>query len=484
MAADTPAVPPRIAVIGGGVAGLVAAGELAEGGADVTLFEASSRLGGRIKRESIDGAGFDVGFDIGAEAFATRGGTVAAFLERIGLAERIVQPAPIGSWLAEGGSAVPLPAAGTLGIPARPLGADAIRALGLAAALRASAEPLLPRSCGAAAETLGELVRQRLGSGALDRLVRPVVLGVHSADPVALPLDRFPELTAEYERTGSLIAAARALRRHTTAAGGAVAGIEGGMSVLVEALEARLAAAGGDIRRGTPVARVRGSDDGSAGEAWRVHPEEYGDNVGGGLPFDAVLLATTERATRSLLGSAETGRETAVEVVALLVDAPGLDEHPRGTGVLVAKDPSRPETAQRAKALTHATAKWTWLARAAGAGRHLIRLSYGSLGRQPITRDLADDEVLDIALRDASELLGVELKRDSVLGMRRALWVFSAADPERSAAETDALEGIARGPIALAGDWVHGTGLASVIPGAVAAADELLAALQRSEVTA
>ena len=40
--------------------------------------------------------------------------------------------------------------------------------------------------------------------------------------------------------------------------------------------------------------------------------------------------------------------------------------------------------AVRAKALTHATAKWPWLARrvrdAAGPGWHVVRLSYGRIG--------------------------------------------------------------------------------------------------------
>lgn len=56
----------RVGVIGGGVAGLVAARHLRAAGADVAVFEASDRLGGRIR--STDAVG-DVRLDLGAEWF-------------------------------------------------------------------------------------------------------------------------------------------------------------------------------------------------------------------------------------------------------------------------------------------------------------------------------------------------------------------------------------------------------------------------------
>ncbi|KUF08070.1 FAD-dependent oxidoreductase, partial [Leucobacter sp. G161] len=60
---------PHVAVVGGGVAGLVAARELALAGARVTVLEAAPELGGRVRAVELAGAPFDMG----AEAFATRG---------------------------------------------------------------------------------------------------------------------------------------------------------------------------------------------------------------------------------------------------------------------------------------------------------------------------------------------------------------------------------------------------------------------------
>ena len=62
MAADTPArANARVAVVGGGWAGLSAAVTLAEAGRQVTLFEMAPQLGGRARRVDTDGQSFDNG---------------------------------------------------------------------------------------------------------------------------------------------------------------------------------------------------------------------------------------------------------------------------------------------------------------------------------------------------------------------------------------------------------------------------------------
>ncbi|MCR2826742.1 FAD-dependent oxidoreductase, partial [Microbacterium sp. zg.Y909] len=50
----------RIVVVGGGVAGLVAALECAKVGMQVTVLEASDRLGGVVRSADVDGVTVDV----------------------------------------------------------------------------------------------------------------------------------------------------------------------------------------------------------------------------------------------------------------------------------------------------------------------------------------------------------------------------------------------------------------------------------------
>ncbi len=54
----------RVVVVGGGLAGLVAAGHLAEAGAAVTLLERESTVGGRVRTHHEDGFTFDRGFQV------------------------------------------------------------------------------------------------------------------------------------------------------------------------------------------------------------------------------------------------------------------------------------------------------------------------------------------------------------------------------------------------------------------------------------
>ena len=73
----------RVVVVGGGVAGLVAALQCAKVGMQVTVLEASDRLGGVVRETEVAG----LRLDAGAESFATRGGHVRALID-----DRVGQP--------------------------------------------------------------------------------------------------------------------------------------------------------------------------------------------------------------------------------------------------------------------------------------------------------------------------------------------------------------------------------------------------------
>ena len=158
-----------------------------------------------------------------------------------------------------------------------------------------------------------------------------------------------------------------------------------------------------------------------------------------------------------------------------MLDAPPLDDAPRGTGVLVASG----TPGVTAKALTHASAKWTWLAdraHAAAAGRNVVRLSYGRVGEELPTAELGDDAVETLALADASAILGVPLTAEHLVASARVVWadaVSHAAIGQRARVQ-QVREALESDPtIAVVGSWVAGTGLASVIPDAREAAQRL-----------
>ncbi|MES2093614.1 MAG: FAD-dependent oxidoreductase [Actinomycetota bacterium] len=422
---------PSAVIVGGGIAGLVMARELVLGGMDVTLLEASARLGGKVARHTVA----DLALDAGAESFATRRNTVADLARQLGLGASIVAPNGQGAWLQTiDGASFPLPKTGVLGIPGVPMAADVIDVIGFPAALRGQLDALMFGFVGSRERSLGRLVRRRMGRRVLDELVAPVTLGIHSRHPDELDVDVVaPGLREALLASGSLALAVRTLRE-SAPAGTAVAGIVGGMYVLVEALARDLDRFGVSVRLEAPARAVDAS---------------------------AVTLADGQRieADRVVLAAPFGAKESpTIALATLVVDAPNLDSAPRGTGVLVARAPSEGRVA--AKALTHATAKWDWLAERTVPHRHVLRLSYEGVSAAGLT----DDELRARAIGDADTLLGVRLLEASVVAFARREWTAPASRPVP-------IDGIT-----MIGEGVAGTGLAAVIAQARAEAARLLEA--------
>ncbi|KRE31236.1 NAD(P)/FAD-dependent oxidoreductase [Agromyces sp. Soil535] len=498
-----------VVVVGGGVAGLVAALECAKVGLRVTLLERRDAIGGCVGRIELDG----LTLDSGAESFATRGGAVAGLLERLGLADDIEQPNPAGAWLVMPGpggvpDAAPLPRTGVLGIPANPLGDDVRRIIGWRGAMRAYSDRLMPILRIGRAHSLGRLVRSRMGDAVLDRLVTPISAGVYSTNPDDLDLDVVaPGLNEAMTRMGSLSGGVGQLLEERKA-GSAVLGLRGGMHRLVDALAAQLDRFGVEVVTGAEVTGLarRSVDEGAdatAAPGWRVDAVLHADaDADGGaddtkdvvtpgsadatapaeeptvLLLDAryVVLAAPADASRRLLEEASLGWSDAsnwpspasVELVTLVLEAPALDAAPRGTGVLVAAG----TPGVTAKALTHSSAKWAWLAELAG-GRQVVRLSYGRAGEPNPLDGRSDDEVAALALADASTLLGTPLDASMLLAAGRSAWrdALSQATIGQRDRVRELEDVLAAEPgIEATGSWVAGTGLASVIPHALEAA--------------
>ncbi|GFZ85019.1 protoporphyrinogen oxidase [Nesterenkonia alkaliphila] len=453
------AAPATYAVVGGGIAGLTAAWELACAGAQVELYEASERLGGALAPLQLGG----VRVDAGAEAFATRTPAVREFLDELGLADRIVSPNPAGAWLQLPGLAAPLPATGILGIPGDPTAGEVARLLGTADAARA-AEDLTAAMTWTAQQSpsLGEVVVDRMGPAVVEKLVAPITSGVHSADPHQLPMSTaHPRLYQAMLEHGSLARAVAALRA-AAPAGSSVQSLRGGMNTLISALEEQLRQLGVRIRLNTPVA--------TGPPPWLLQDLQ-------GREYSAVILAAGAQQAAQLLGSPGDG-PAGVALVTLLVHAPELDAHPRGTGMLVA-----PSVAGiGAKAMTHISAKWAWAAQSLeaqlGPGHHLVRLSYGRTGDHGAALGFhsTEEALYRAALADLPQLTGTAVTPEQVLDHTVVRWRRGGISPQAQGLQERLKAQAERGgpEIAAVGESFAGTGLAQVIPHARQAARHLL----------
>lgn len=457
----------RVLVIGGGLSGLLAAHRLQRSGDQVLLIESGSQVGGAIASAELpELPGLEV--NAGAEAYAIGAGAVDALMDELGLAEQVVSPRDgLGSRLVSDAGVHISPGGALLGIPGRPFAADVRAVIGLGGALRAWLERFLPARIGnRPGASIDHVVRTRLGRRVAERLVAPVVGGVLSADPSALEFAAAsPQLAGALREDGSLIAAVRRIRGSSTASAGTrVHSLTPSMARLPQRLQERVLAIGGMIRTGVTASAVE--HDGSA---WTVHT-----GSGETLQADHLVLACPPDTARDLLASARPRIAAAIpqapsapiRLVVLALAAPALDAFPAGTGALVA-----PGTAGiRAKALTHASAKWQHVQDAvraqAPAGRrdsaHLVRLSYGRPGEELP----AWEGLLDVALADASRILGATLTRDHLLGSRVIDWpdAMRQAQPGHRAA-LDALGDLLAEvrDLELVGSWRAGTGIDAIV---------------------
>ena len=368
----------RALVVGGGVAGLSWALDAVDAGLDVTVLERDDRFGGVVRSEMLG----PVLVDVGAESFALTRPDLVGLADRLGLREDVVRPSVAQAHVMRDGRLMPLPP-GLLGIPAdaddiaRLLGAD------IAAEARARDAAPVPES---APETIGQLVRERLGGTVAEVLVDPVLAGVHAtrADDAELA-SVAPSLHTAMRNHGGLMPAVRAIRGPLGPAGTPVATLTGGMGRLVERLRTTLEDRGVKLQTATEVTSLRHGGPASSGAgreaAWHVR------TPAGELDADVLCLAVPARVAAGLLRTA-TLLHHAAELAASLDELPVTDDvllvtlliedaalaragAPVGSGVLVADD------TVRAKAMTHASAKCGWLAAQLPPDHHVLRLSYG-----------------------------------------------------------------------------------------------------------
>lgn len=460
-------------VVGGGVAGLNAAYQLAKRGVAPLLVEARSRVGGLVFGRRVG----DAWVDLGAEAYAKRSRYVGALCAELGLTT--IDPAGV-SWIVDPGRdrTYRIPH-GVLGIPASLDDPTVVAALSPAGLARAREDLTLGPDVGADAPDLATLVETRLGREVLDALVTPVAGGIHSAPPSRLAPDAVaPGLVARLRETGSLVIAA-AEQRAAAPAGAVVSAVEGGMFRLVEALASRIEELGGFIATDQLVTGVRPTTEGWAVDvAPRLRPEHpWEPGLPDGKPHTLtaplLVVALDGRAALDLLrgcaplaiGDWVLPDGADLIQVTLAVADPRLDSAPLGSGCLVV---ASPDSSVGAKAMTHYTVKWPW---AASAGHHVLRLSYGRAG-VPTVEPAASD-----ALADASALLGVDLDPLTVRGATTVHFANALPPhtPDHRARVAEFQRAVDTVPgLGVTGAWVAGSGLAGTFPHAEATIERLL----------
>ena len=488
--------PLRIAVVGGGMAGLGAARVLedaraADPSVDWHLYEDERRFGGKVLTVRRDG-------------FVVEGGPDSAIIEKpwpIKLAREL----GIGDQFAESNEDIrksfvyargrlhELPEGIILMVPTRMVPFAMSSLMSWPGKMRMGMDLLLPRGgaavSGAADESLGDFVRRRLGREALACIAEPIVAGIHAGDPEQMSVRAtFPMFLDMEQQHRSLIvamlkrrkarqkaAAARAGAGGTAATGGgADAGsgaphsyfysFKGGLQDLSDAVVVSLPAerlhGGAAVKAMTPC----GAGCGTSGAGSGAYALELAD---------AVVLATPAWASGALLRpvaplpaadlSSIEYVTTATVSVAFRRDQ--VEHDLKGFGFVVPRAEGRP-----VMATTWSSSKFA--GRAPG-GHVLLRSFLGRAGIEAAAQ-LDDEEMTKVVRAELRQTMGISAEPELV-----EIFRWPKGMPQYRVGHAALVEkieaGVAQVPgVELAGGAYHGIGIGDCLREGAAAAERAL----------
>lgn len=418
-------------IIGAGIAGLLAAKRASDRGEKILVLDKNERSGGAVASTTIAG----LTMDSGAESFSISSAEVEKLIVELGLESFLTEPSGLSPWIVSSAERYKIPQ-GFFGIPMSLDDPELLQIVGSAAideARKLDSQPIGELG------SIAQLISSRLGAVFLERIIRPVVAGVHGTDPEALSVEAvMPPLAQALKAEGSLVAAAARLRASAKRPGVAVKSLKGGMFRLIDALVEDLAASGVVILQNQNVISLSQQEN-----SWlvRTATSELSSSqltlaAGGNLMELIEPTIKKSKETDLLAGSA------AVGVVVVHAKSKSLNAHPLGTGGLI-----RIDSGWQTKATTHINAKWDWVQKLLAQDEHLLRFSYGRNGSLP-------NGLSDLAASEMAEIYQVE---DAVvLETREIVWPDSLVRLSSSLREEfENLE--------VCGSYVSGNGLLGIV---------------------
>lgn len=296
----------RVVIIGGGIAGLAAAYSLREHSDapfEILLIERKDRLGGNIRTERANGFLIEGGPD----CFLSEKPWAMELCKRVGLGDELLPTNEQNrkTFVLSRGKLHVLPEGVILMVPTKILPLATSSLISIPGKIRMALELFVPKRKGQGDESLGDFVRRRLGTEALEKIAEPLVAGVHAGDPETMSVRAsFPKFVQLEEDYGSLIKGMLKKMEllKSTHKGAAPAGppkkkvtmfmtLKNGLGALIETLQEKVSSSKDtSISTGVNVSGVE-----RKGDAYEI-TIEGGDR----LSADAVVIAAPAYAAASL----------------------------------------------------------------------------------------------------------------------------------------------------------------------------------------
>jgi protoporphyrinogen/coproporphyrinogen III oxidase len=454
----------RVLVVGAGVTGLTTAYRLLRDGADASdalVLEADHRVGGKVASETVGG----IELEAGPDSLLGRKPWGVELCRELGLEDDLVGSASIPTHIWTDAGLLRFPS-GPFGITTDPLELWRWPGMSRRGKLRAAADVVRAAHAHGTDESLGALLRRRLGNEATDALVAPLLGGLFAGDVDRMSVAAtFPEL-AEWERTyGSLFRGARA----ASAAHGAGARspmflrLRGGLRRITE----RLADAIGRerVRTNTPVTAVDREKDRFVVET-----------ADGRLEADAVVLASPAYVSADLIEGVAPGMAASLRAIRYVSTSVVLMVYAEGTGARMPESSGFvvPRGKLAMTACTIVSRKWP---DPSFGDRAVVRCFVGAEGSEELV-DESDEDIVEGVGRQVAALLPLppDPEHAAVIRWRRAMPQYDVGHLDRVAAIESRLEALPG--LALAGGAYRGVGIADCVRSGEAAAERLTSSLK------
>lgn len=454
---------PRVAVIGGGAAGLAAALQLRTLGIEPTLLEAAATVGGVIRTVRRNGWLAESGPNTAAEPEPA----VRALLDGAGLSGRTLRADRANGrrYLVHQAKLVAVPkSVGEL------LAWPVLSATGR---MRLLKEPFIKAAPGDLEESVDAFVRRRLGDEMADRVFDPLVGGASGGDPTQLLMRyAFPRLVEWEQLGGSLLKGSMRAGMEARRRAGRGAVVSGGPWSCPDGLAevpTRVATfLGASVRTGIQVCAIVPNGGGY----------DVMDQDGARERFDGVVCSVPSAAFSGLRVGVAGGDvfyeiaaspRVSLATVSLGFRRESVAHSLDGHGVLA-------PFCERREILGALFASSLFPGRAPEG--HVLVTAFVGGSRRPELAELSEGELIDVVCREFGELLGV---RGDVCFESVAKWPDS--QPQSVAGHTARLGAVAAleqdtPGLVFAGAWRDGMALSEAMRGGCAAANKLVQSLR------
>lgn len=392
----------NIVVIGGGITGLSAAYYLQKeiGSQDlpyqVKLIEASERLGGKIKTLKRDGYTIEQGPD----SLLSRKSAVVELAKELKLEEEMIFNEMGQSYILVDGNLHKMPAGTFMGVPKEDKAILETEIFTEEGKKRALAEPTIEKGEAAEEQSLGAFMRRRFGDEAVNRLISPMLSGIHSGDIDKMSLmATYPNFYQLEQKYGSVMKGLQAsfpqpsLSNKAKKPGGMFFSFKEGIESIIYRLEEELTE--GVVSLGIKVEQIEKKAQGY----------EIMLSNGERLEAAAVIIAAQHTAIPAMLSDysfvSELARipATSTANVVMAFEAAAIENELDGTGFQVAREGEIEMTA-----CTWTNKKWPTTT---PKGKVQLRVYVGQPSKQEFM-NLTDQQLIASVLEDLKQVMTIK----------------------------------------------------------------------------